>query len=242
MKHVHGLIRAALFVLLVQVAACGPVPTSEPAPTPEPAPAPAPEQGQPPGDSSPSTTISYLSLVAAPPDTEPGPERPKEQNTVREVLTPETTMRSENSAYHIYVVTALETGVARIQSDVLKAGPNAYPYGNAYPLNFGSIEEDLSLIFWGSTDYAQDALTTGTAITGQRVEKGRQYILMYYAFPSFMPLTYRLTLSPMLRVEGRIQLTWQPVTVPTNSTGLITLENPRLDALNGFVSAINEWM
>lgn len=239
MKHVHGLIRAVLFVLLVQVAACGPVPTPEP--TPEPTPAPAPAPAQPPGDSSPSTTISYLSLVTAPPDTEPGPERPKEQNTVREVLIPETTMRSSLFAYHIYVVTALETGVARIQSDVLKAGPDAYPYGYGYPLSFGSIEEDLSLIFWG-TEYSQDALTTGTAIMGQRVVKGRQYLLMYYTFPSFMPLTYRLTLSPLLRVEGRIQRTWQPVTVPTNSTGLITLENPRLDALNGFVSAINERM
>ena len=35
-------------------------------------------------------------------------------------------------AYHVYVVTALESGVMRIQSDVLKTGPNAYLYGYAW--------------------------------------------------------------------------------------------------------------
>jgi len=230
MKHRHGLIRAVLLALLVQAAACGPAltPQSEPAPGPV----------QTPGGSPASTTTALFTLVVAPPDPEAGTDRPQKQNTVLEVLSSQTAPTGGLLAYHAYVVTALESGVMRIQSEVLKAGPNAYPYGYGYPLDTGTLNEDFSLTFWAS-HYVQDALTTGTAIYEHQMVKGHQYVLLYKTFPSFMPLTYRLTLPPTLKAEGRIQMLWPQVTVPADSTGLITLENPRPDVLNRLMAELN---
>lgn len=57
---------------------------------------------------------------------------------------------------------------------------------------------------------------------------------------SFTPQTYCLTLPSTLKVEGRIHMPPLPVPIPTSSTGLITLENPRPDVLGRVVPWLNE--
>ena len=101
-----------------------------------------------------------------------------------------------------------------------------------------SIEDGVTFTAYGGS-YIQNALETGTAIIDYPVVAGHQYILVYKTFGSFTPLTYCLTLSSELILEGRIYTPPAPVPIPTVSTGLITLENPRPDALNRLVPWLN---
>jgi hypothetical protein len=155
------------------------------------------------------------------------------------VLTTDSALGSLDFRYDAYVVTARESGAVNIKSDVLEANPAGYRYGYGYPLSMTTIESGLSLTAYGGS-YYQNALETGTAIIDYPVLAGHQYILVYKTFGSFTPLTYCLTLPPTLTLEGRIHTPPEPVPVPQNSAGLITLENPRPDALSRFVPWLSE--
>ncbi|WP_224362306.1 hypothetical protein [Hyalangium versicolor] len=219
-----------LFALLAHVAACQPEPVSEA----EPASAPSPIQ--PGGISGESATpprvdaASYF-LTSLPPPS------PGSGDMIRGKLTT-SSFGGPDFRYDAYVVTARKSGTVRIQSNVLES--QLYPYGYAYPIELLDIDEGFQLTAWACENY-QNALDTGTAILDQRVVAGRQYILLYKTFTNFTPLTYHLTVSPLLKVEGQIHVPLDPASVPPSSPGLITLENPRPDVLDHFMIWLNDW-
>jgi hypothetical protein len=216
---------AVLLALLAQSVAC----------QPETAPGPTPDGNTP--TPSPTTSTSPFSLASALREPDLSTEPPPGNNAFVAVLTPSTGLASSYFHYDAYVVTARESGTVKIQSDVLESQRYAYGYG--YPLSMTSIKDGISLTAYGG-NYIQNALETGTAIMDYPVVAGRQYILVYKTFSNFTPLTYRLTLPSMLKVEGRIHALPEPVIVPTSSTGDITLENPRPDRLHQFVDWLGE--
>jgi hypothetical protein len=228
----------ALLGLLLQVTACQPVTAPElgdavpEEPTPN---QPTPNQPTPdPSTNNPQVQTSPFTLTSAPPELDPPPERTPGTGAFRGVLTTDSALGTLDFRYDAYVITARETGWMTIQSDVLEANPNGYRYGYGYPLTMAAIDDGVTLTQYGGR-YDQDALETGTAIISYPVEAGRQYILVYKTFGSFTPLTYRLFLPTALKVEGRIHAPPTPVPVPPISSGLITLENPRPDALSEYV-------
>ncbi|MDY7226714.1 hypothetical protein [Hyalangium rubrum] len=226
-----------LLSLLVQVTACQPDSAPEPV---EPSPAqPSPAQPSPtqPTDT-PEVQTSPFSLTSPEPDTSTDP-KPPGNNVSCGVLTTGSALGSLDFRYDAYVVTARESGSMTLYSDVIAVNPAGYRYGYGYPLSMAAIEDGVTLAAYGG-NYVQNALETGTAIIQYPVLAGRQYILVYKTFGSFTPLTYCLTLPEALTLEGRIHALPQPVTVPTNSAGLITLENPRPDVLNRFVPWLSE--
>jgi hypothetical protein len=230
-------IALALLALLTQVTACLPEPTSEPEPgqfTPNPS---SPEQ--PTGE--PSTQTSPFSLTAPSEDPHRPPELPPGNGTYLGILTTDSVMGgSVDFRYDAYVITARVSGSMTLQSDVLESSPNnSYRYGYGYPLTMAAIADGITFTQYGG-NYAQDALNTGTAIISYPVQAGQQYILVYKTFSAFTPLTYRLTLPASLVVEGRIYAPPEPVPVPPNSSGPITLENPRPDVLHRIVPWLNE--
>ncbi|WP_407740429.1 hypothetical protein [Hyalangium sp.] len=219
----------ALFVLLAQVTACQPAPEPETGGT---------NPDQPTG--TPQVQTAPYSLTASARDPGTGPELPPGNDAFLGVLTNHSALGALTFRYDAYVVTALETGRVRVQSDVLEANPNGYQYGYAYPLDMMPISRDGAILYALPTSSVQNALETGTAVyVFDSVEAGHQYILEYKTFESFTPLTYRLTLPSSLKVEGQIYAPPQPVPVPVTSEGLITLENPRPDALSRFVPTMN---
>jgi hypothetical protein len=211
----------ALLVLLAQVAACLPEPGPDETP-----------------DETPQAQTSPYSLTASPRDPENGTQPPG-SGAVRGVLTTNSALGVLDFRYDAYVITAQESGNVIIQSDVLEANPDGYRYGYAYPLSMVAIEDGISLSAYGG-HYIQNALETGTAIMEYPVQKGRQYILVYKTFGKFTPLTYLLWLPSTLTVEGRIYAPPEPVIVPQGTSGNITLENPRPDALNRVVPLLSE--
>lgn len=233
MNRSHCLARTvALLVLLSHVAAC------QLGPEPEPL-SPSPAQrtdttGQP--TSPPPVQSSPYSLTAPvqAPATGTAPP-PGSGNRIRGVLT-RLSFGNPDFRYDAYVVTARQSGPVSIRSNVLEA--QVYPYGYAYPIELLTIEDGFKLVAWASVNY-QNALETGTAVLEQRVEAGHQYLLVYKTFTAFTPLTYRLTLPSTLTVEGRIYLPPEPMSVSPNSTSLITLENPRPDALELFITELD---
>jgi hypothetical protein len=224
-----------LLVLLAQTTACQP----DPAPVPGDS---SPEQpthtpDQPTDATSPQTSPFTLAFSPQDPDYTPDPKQPG-GGAFLGVLTTNSALASLDFRYDAYIVTARESGAMIIKSEVLEANPAGYRYGYGYPLSMTAIEDGVSLTQYGGS-YVQDALETGTAIIEYPVRAGRQYILVYKTFGSFTPLTYRLTLPSALTVEGRIHQPPEPVPAPPSS-GIITLENPRPDALSRFVPWLSE--
>lgn len=217
-----------LLGLLVHVAAC------------QPDSAPPPDEGSPnqPPDNTPVQTSPFsLTSQSEVPDT--STPAPPGSGVSCGVLTTSSALGVLDFRYDAYVVTARESGTMTLQSDVISANPAGYRYGYGYPLSMAAIEDGVTLSAYGG-NYVQNALETGTAIIGYPVQAGRQYVLVYKTFGSFTPLTYCLKLPSSLTVEGRIYMPPQPVPSPSISTGLITLENPRPDALNRFVPWLSE--
>lgn len=155
----------------------------------------------------------------------------------RGVLTTRSLQAPQYFHYDAFVVTARESGVVTMMSDVIEVGPNGYVHGYGYPLTIAAIEDGPDLTQVGG-EYVQNALETGTAVLQYPARKGRQYIIAYKTFSSFMPLSYRLWLSPYLKMEGRIESLPAPVPVTGDDTGQISLENPRPATL----SRIVDWM
>jgi hypothetical protein len=217
-----------LLVLLSQVAAC--LPEEEFGPDTQ-APAPdtqAPAQPTETPDAPQARTFPYfLTVPLEEPSTGTG-SAPGSGFVMLGVLT-SGSFGIADYRYDAYVVTARETGTVSLRSDTLES--QRYPYGYGYPLDLVHIDEGFKLSFWGSVGY-QNALETGTAILAHQVVKGRQYILLYKTFTNFTPVTYRLTVPSMLTVEGKISRSPEPVPASPNSTGLITLENPRPEVLD----------
>ena len=216
---------AVLFLLLAQVAVAGCQP--EPGPT-EPNPVPT--------HPAPAGTSSHA-LTAAPEEEVAAGVLPQEDRAFRGVLTTRSLQAPQYFHYDAFVVTARESGVVTMMSDVIEVGPNGYVHGYGYPLTIAAIEEGADLTQVGG-EYVQNALETGTAVLQYPVRKGRQYIIAYKTFSSFMPLSYRLWLSPYLKMEGRIASLPTPVPVTGDDTGQISLENPRPATL----SRIVDWM
>lgn len=222
-------------VLLAVVAGCQPEP--EPGPTPAPGSTPGntpvdPSTGTPQTQTSP---FSLTSAARAPDTSTPAPR----VCTVNGLLDSSSELGILDFRYDALVLTARETDRVVIQADVIEANPNGYKYGYGYPLSMASIEDGVTFTAYGGS-YLQDALETGTAIIDYPIVKGRQYVLVYKTFGAFTPQTYCLTLPSTLKVEGRIHQPPMPVPIPTSSTGLITLENPRPDVLGRVVPWLNE--
>ncbi|AKJ06479.1 Hypothetical protein AA314_08105 [Archangium gephyra] len=208
------------------VAGCQP----EPGPT-EPKPVPADPAPSPAGTSSHTlTAVPEEEAVAV-------GLSAQEDRSFLGVLTTRSLQAPQYFHFDAFVVTARESGQVTIMSDVLEVGPNGYIHGYGYPLTIGAIEEGAMLTQIGG-DYVQNALETGTAVLQYPVQKGRQYILAYKTFSGFMPLSYRLWLSPYLKMEGRIETLPAPVPVTGDNTGQISLENPRPATL----SRIVDWL
>jgi len=223
----------ALLVLLAQVTAC------QPEPVPAPAPAPGDTSPDQPTDTT-SVRTSPFSLTSSSRDPDTSTEAPQPGGgAFMGVLTTDSALGTLDFRYDAYVVTARKSGTVIIQADVIEANPNGYRYGYGYPLSMAAIEDGVTLSAYGGS-YVQNALETGTAIIDYPVVAGRQYILVYKTFGKFTPLTYRLTLSSELILEGRIYAPPAPVPIPTDSTGPISLENPRPDALSRFVPWLSE--
>jgi hypothetical protein len=238
MNHSHPLARVpdarrpmpaavVLLVLLAQVAACQPEQPVE-APPVETTPAETTPVETTPAEASP------FSLTASVRDPDNSMEPTPGTSGFRGVLTTSSALGILDFRYDAYVITARQSGTVTIKSYVLDVNPNGYRYGYGYPLSMAAIEDGASLTAYGGR-YVQNALDTGTAIIEYPVQAGHQYILVYKTFGSFTPLTYRLTLPATLTVEGRIDVPPQPLPIPQSSAGLITLENPRPDALRRFV-------
>jgi hypothetical protein len=230
MNHSHDVARAfdtrgplpttvILLALLAPLAACQPEPTPEP------------------GDT--STTTSPFSLSSAEQDPDLSTDPSQGRRAFVGVLTTASALGSLDFRYDAYVVTARQSGDVSIQSDVIHANPSGYRHGYGYPLSMAAIEDGITLSAYGG-NYVQNALETGTAIIQYPVVAGRQYILVYKTFGSFTPLTYRLTLPATVTLEGRIHELPEPVSVPTSSTGPITLDNPRPDSLSRFMTWLGE--
>ncbi|HEX5748779.1 MAG TPA: hypothetical protein VFZ09_21235 [Archangium sp.] len=181
--------------------------------------------------------MSSQTLTAAPEDLEVAAGLAPQDRAFRGVLTTHSLQAPQYFHYDAFVVTARESGPVTIMSDVIEVGPNGYVHGYGYPLTIAPIEEGAVLTQIGG-EYVQNALETGTAMIRYPVQKGRQYILAYKTFSGFMPLSYRLWLSPYLQMEGRIETLPAPVPVTGNDTGQISLENPRPATL----SRIVEWL
>jgi hypothetical protein len=209
-----------LLVLLAQVAACQPAP--EPDDT-------SPDQVQ----------TSPFSLTSSSLDPDTSTEPPPGNCASYGVLTTSSALATLDFRYDAYVITARESARVIIKSDVIEANPNGYRYGYGYPISMAAIEDGFSLTAYGG-QYLQNALETGTAIMDYPVVAGRQYLLVYKTFGTFTPLTYCLTLPSALTVEGRIYAPPEPVPFFPNSTGPITLENPRPDALSRFMPWLSE--
>jgi hypothetical protein len=237
MEHLQSSARAAhargpasrpvvLLLLLAHVAVAGCQP--EPGPTTGPNPVPTPP--------APNGTSSHT-LAAAPEDLEVVAGLAEQDRAFRGELTTRSLQAPQYFHYDAFVVTARESGLVSIMSDVLQVGPKGYVHGYGYPLTIGPIEEGANMTQIGG-EYLQDALETGTAMIQYPVVKGRQYIIAYKTFSSFMPLSYRLWLSPYLKMEGRIETLPAPVPVTGDNTGQISLENPRPATL----SRIVDWL
>jgi hypothetical protein len=216
---------ALLLVLLTQVTACQP----EPGPGPEPVPGP---------DETPAGQTSPYTLTASPRAADTSAEPPG-SGAVCGLLTTNSALGILDFRYDAYVLTAVESGTVIIQSNVIEANPNSYPYGYAYPLSMAAIQDGVTFTAYGGS-YIQNALDTGIAIMDYPVQKGRQYILVYKSFGAFTPLKYCLKLPSLLIVEGRIHVPPEPVLVPQRTAGNITLENPRPDALKHLVPSLSE--
>lgn len=128
-------------------------------------------------------------------------------------------------AYDAYVVTALESGMARVTSSVAES---RFAYGYAFPISMGLIANGNELQAYGG-NYERNASDTGVAVTNYTVDKDKQYILVYKTFNAFTPLRYTLEIGPALRLEGRIVKEAQVTAdeLPVDTGGLITLENTR---------------
>jgi hypothetical protein len=216
-RRAHGLRTAVRFAGLLAsllLAAC------EPEPAPEPTP--------------PVIGTSPYTLKAGVPES----EQPPEATAVRAELTSTSHFGGNYYRYDAFIVTATQSGAARLRSDVLQVKEGAYPYGYGYPLSIAAIEGGVELAQLGGT-YVQDALESGTAIVDYPVVEGRQYIVVYKTFDGFAPLTYRLTLPASLKLEGRIDTLPEPVPVTAASGGAITLENPQPQALQRFVDHLD---
>lgn len=213
-----------LLVLLAQATACQPEPVDTP-------------PDQPPGTTPVQTFPFTLTSASRDPDTSTPP--PAGSCPFYGVLTTDSALATLDFRYDAYVVTARDFGKVIIQSDVIEANPDGYRYGYGYPLSMAAIEDGVSLTAYGG-QYLQNALETGTAIIEYPVAKGQQYILVYKTFGRFTPLKYCLTVPSVLTIEGRIDALPEPVPVPQESSGPITLENPRPDALSRFVPWLNE--
>lgn len=225
---------AVLLLLLAQVTACQPDPSPVPGENPPEQPTETPPEQ--PSTTPPVQTVPF-SLTAS--ERDPHTTPPPGSGAFRGVLTTASALGTLDFRYDAYVITAQESGTVTIESDVLQANPKGYEHGYGYPLSMAAIEDGVTLSAYGG-NYVQDALQTGIAIMQYPVQAGRQYILVYKTFGNFTPLTYRLTLPTTLTVEGRIYAPTEPVPVPTQSSGAITLENPRPDALTGFMSWLSK--
>jgi hypothetical protein len=165
-------------------------------------------------------------------------ETPEQTRSYRGVLTTRSLPGLPYFHYDAFVVTARQTGPVNLSSDVIEVGPNGYVHGYGYPLSIAPIEDGATLTAIGG-EYLQNALETGTAVLQHPVQGGRQYILVYKTFSSFMPLTYRLRLPSTLKMEGRIESLPAPVPVTGGDTGQISLENPRPATLSRIVDWLN---
>lgn len=212
----------ALLLLAAQVTACEPEPGPSPVPLPH---------------TPPATATVTLTPMSQEPET--GPETPPGSRVYCEELNTDSALGILDFRYDAYVVTAQATQLVKIRSDVLASAHTSYPYGYGYPLSLTDIREDRTLAHVMTESY-QDALETGTAIAGYRVQQGQQYILVYKTFSQFTPLTYCLTLPGALTLEGRIDIPLEPILFPEQQEGPITLQNPRPDVLSTFVPWLNE--
>lgn len=209
---------AMLLAALLTLGACGGEPDVEPRPK---------------GPSEPRT--SPYTLEAGVPD----PEMEQDGRAFRGVLTDTSHSGTPDFRYDAFIVTARKSGWVTMRSDVVAVHPDGYAHGYGYPLTIAPIEEGVTLGQSGG-NYVQNALETGTAILMYPVAADQQYVLVYKTFRQFTPLTYRLTLPPELKLEGRIHAPPTPVPVPEHSEGAITLDNPRPEALHTFMNELRE--